>query len=836
MIIPSIDLVQGDAVQLIGGKEHALNAGDPRPLARRFGRVGEVALIDLDAALGRGDNAETIRELLQLGRFRVGGGIRSVEAARGWLDAGAAAVILGTAARPDVLRQLPRERVWAALDCVGDEVVDHGWTRQTGRAVLDQIAELRPYVAGFLVTFVEREGRMTGIDIDRVRELAAAAGDCQLTVAGGIATTDEIAQLDAIGVDAQVGMALYTGAMELADAFAAPLVSDRPDGLFPTVVCDERGTALGLAYSDTESIRVALDEGIGCYHSRKRGLWRKGATSGATQELVGIDVDCDRDTLRFRVRQTGAGFCHRDTSTCWGDARGLSALDDTLAARVVDAPAGSYTRRLLDDPTLLAAKIVEEAGELVEAQTRDEVAWEAADLIYFTLVRAQSAGVRLADIEAELDRRAGKVTRRSAHDVASDADGELLPLRDAANAVRRGCAVEPGVLRQAQTIVDDVRTDGELALRRWSEKLGDLEAGEAWIVERPQLEAALARIDGEVRAVLERTAARIRRFAVAQREMFQPVELEIEGGRAGHTVAPVASAGCYAPGGRYPLPSSVLMTAVTARVAGVERVVVASPKPDDVTLAAAAIAGADQFVAIGGAQAIAALAYGAGALAAVDTIVGPGNAWVTAAKKIVAGDVGIDMLAGPSELVVIADDQADPALVAADLIAQAEHDPDAVPILVTTSAALPERVRAALSDQLSSLPTADVAVRALRNGYAVVVATRDAAVAVCDALAPEHLELLTADAEAWAPLLRNYGALFVGAGSAEVLGDYGAGPNHVLPTGGTARFSSGLSVANFLRLPTWMSTSDSSALTRDAVALGRLEGLEGHARSAARRL
>lgn len=840
MIIPSIDLAGADAVQLIGGREQALNAGDPRPLAKKFGLVGEVAVIDLDAALGRGDNAEVIRELLPLAQCRVGGGIRSVEAARDWLGAGAASVILGTAATPEVLRELPRERVWAALDCVHGEVVDEGWTRRTGRDVWARMEELAPYVAGFLVTLVEREGRMTGLDLEMARRLREAAGDRRLTLAGGIVSAEEVATLDALGIDAQVGMALYTGALDLADAFVAPLRSDRPDGLIPTVVCDERGVALGLVYSDVDSVRASLDEGAGVYQSRTRGLWRKGATSGAVQQLVGIDVDCDRDTLRFRVRQAGSGFCHRGTPTCWGEQRGLAALEKTLGYIDDNRPMGSYTVRLLDDPALLGAKLREEADELASASSREEVVWEAADLFYFAMVRARSRGVGLAEIEGELARRARRVTRGSdapppTGDAAAKANGELIPQVEASAAVRRACAVDDAVLRRAAVIVGDVRQRGEAALVDWSVKLGDLPAGSPWRVDRAGLIAACARVAPDVLALLERTARRIRTFAEAQRAMFSDISVQIEGGTAGHVVAPVASAGCYAPGGRFPLPSSVLMTVIVARVAGVERVVVASPRADDVTLAAAAIAGADEVLTVGGAQAVAALAYGAGEVGPVDVIVGPGNAWVTAAKKLVSGDVGIDMLAGPSELVVFADATADPGLVAADLIAQAEHDPEAVPILVTTDASLPARVRAALHEQLESLPTATIARASLRGGSSVVVADLAEGIGVCDRLAPEHLELLVEQTDEVAGALRHYGGLFIGAGSAEVLGDYGAGPNHVLPTGGTARFSGGLSVANFLCLRTWLKTEGTPRLVEDAAMLGRLEGLEGHARSALRR-
>ncbi|MEO0629238.1 MAG: histidinol dehydrogenase, partial [Planctomycetota bacterium] len=222
-----------------------------------------------------------------------------------------------------------------------------------------------------------------------------------------------------------------------------------------------------------------------------------------------------------------------------------------------------------------------------------------------------------------------------------------------------------------------------------------------------------------------------------------------------------------------------------------------------------------------------------------DVIVGPGNKWVTAAKQLVSGIVGIDMLAGPSELLVIADDSADPATVAADLLAQAEHDTDAVPMLLTTSPTLANRVEHELADQLVSLSTRDTATSALANGFACETNSPDEARVVADTIAAEHVELLLADPEPFARSLRNAGALFIGHETAEVLGDYGAGPNHTLPTGGTARFQAGLSVTHFLRLRTWLRIDDAKAaepLVRDASHLARLEGLEGHAKSAEARL
>jgi histidinol dehydrogenase len=277
------------------------------------------------------------------------------------------------------------------------------------------------------------------------------------------------------------------------------------------------------------------------------------------------------------------------------------------------------------------------------------------------------------------------------------------------------------------------------------------------------------------------------------------------------------------------------MTAVTARVAGVRDVWVASPKPQRLVLAAAAVAGADAVLAAGGAHAIAALAYGAGPIPACDIVVGPGNRFVTAAKQLVSGAVAIDMLAGPSELVVFADASADPGLVAADLLAQAEHDPDAVPVLVTLDPTLPARVEAELHRQLADLPTAAVARAALGNGGVVTVATVDEGIATSDAIAPEHLQLVLTNAAAIAPRLAHYGALFVGAGAREVLGDYGAGPNHILPTGGTARWAGGLSVLTFLRLRTWLRVDGAAGdVMADAAWFGRAEGLEAHARAAER--
>ncbi len=416
----------------------------------------------------------------------------------------------------------------------------------------------------------------------------------------------------------------------------------------------------------------------------------------------------------------------------------------------------------------------------------------------------------------------------------------MLSRRSLAELVsRRAAGIPAEAFAVAAPIVEAVRARGEAALREYSERFGDVAAGAPLFLDRAVLDRALADLPAEDRARLERVAGRIRAFAVAQQRALAAVTVAVPGGAAGHWIAPLERAGCYAPGGRYPLPSSVLMTAVTARTAGVKEIWVASPKPGPMTLAAAAVAGADGVLAAGGAHAIAALAFGAGPIRPCDVVVGPGNRYVAAAKQLVGAQVAIDMLAGPSELVVFADATASPAVVAADLLAQAEHDPDAMPVLVTVDPALPDRVSAELKRQLAGLPTAAVARAALANGGVVVVGSIEEGVAACDALAPEHLELCVDNAAAVALRLAHYGALFIGAGSAEVLGDYGAGPNHVLPTAGTARSKGGLSVYTFLRVRTWLRIDDSAAarpLVEDAAWFGRVEGLEAHARAAERRL
>jgi len=393
----------------------------------------------------------------------------------------------------------------------------------------------------------------------------------------------------------------------------------------------------------------------------------------------------------------------------------------------------------------------------------------------------------------------------------------------------------PEVKAAANDIVSRVRAGGEEAVWELALQFKEREPGESLYLDSGEMQRHLGALNDTDRDRLERIAGRIRAFAAAQRDALELVAVDVPGGSAGHSIDPVERAGCYAPGGRYPLPSSVLMTAITARVAGVESVWVASPRPAPITIAAAALSGADGLLAVGGAHAIAALAYGVGPVPPSDIVVGPGNEYVTAAKQIVSADVAIDMLAGPSELVVVGDSTSNPSLVAADMLAQAEHDVRAVPILVTNDEDLIATVESELEHQLTDLPTAETAKRGLANGGCILCKDSDEAADVCNELAPEHLQLSITDADSMLPKLKHYGAVFVGERSAEVFGDYGVGPNHVLPTGRTARATGGLSVFDFLRIRTWIrsdTTRSLDDLVVDSAWLARQEGLEAHARAA----
>jgi len=413
MIVPSIDIMAGRAVQLRRGKEFVLDGGDPIERLEEFSVAGEVAVVDLDAALGRGSNADLIRDLVRRAPCRVGGGIRDLDSARRWLDDGAAQIMIGTAATLEFCGALPRERVIAAVDAERGEVVVDGWRAKTGVPVLERVHALAPVVGGFLFTQVEKEGEMGGFDCAAVEAVVRAAVGSRVTAAGGITAAGEVAELDRIGADAQVGMALYAGRLSLGDAVAAPLAKPLPGEVWPTVVCDEAGRTLGLVWSTRESLARAVVERRGIYWSRSRqALWVKGETSGNSQQLLRVDLDCDRDALRFTVRQAGAGFCHLNRRSCWHSEFDLPDLERALADRMARPVAGSGTAQLLAEPTLLAAKLREEADELARADSSEDVVRETADVFYMALVALARGGGTLADVRAELARRHGAVSRR----------------------------------------------------------------------------------------------------------------------------------------------------------------------------------------------------------------------------------------------------------------------------------------------------------------------------------------------------------------------------------------------------------------------------------------
>jgi len=393
-------------------------------------------------------------------------------------------------------------------------------------------------------------------------------------------------------------------------------------------------------------------------------------------------------------------------------------------------------------------------------------------------------------------------------------------------------------------ILRQVRTQGDAALIEYSNRFDrrDGKSIDEFCLGAAQLQAALDSIDAQTRAALETAASRIRDYHSHQlQESWQ--YKEADGTVLGQQVTPLERVGIYVPGGKASYPSSVLMNCIPARVAGVEEVIMMVPAPDNelspIVLAAAAIAGVDRVVTVGGAQAIAALAYGTESVPRVDKIVGPGNIYVATAKRMVFGSVGLDMVAGPSEILVVCDGKTDPDWIAMDLFSQAEHDEDAQSILIAWSADYIDAVQQSIDRLLPQMERREIIAQSLANrGALIKVADEEQAIAICNRIAPEHLELSVEDPEAWLPKIRHAGAIFMGRHTAEALGDYCAGPNHVLPTSATSRFSSPLGVYDFQKRSSliYCSEQGASALGKVASVLGRGESLTAHARSAEYRI
>ncbi|KAL8900005.1 MAG: hypothetical protein Q9192_001292 [Flavoplaca navasiana] len=678
------------------------------------------------------------------------------------------------------------------------------------------------------------------------------------------------------------------------------LKTDRHDGLYPTVVSNERGICLGLVYSNEDSIHKAIQSGAGVYYSRShKGLWVKGATSGDTQELIAIGWDCDADALRFTVKQRGTGFCHLQTATCFGHYSGLSRLEHTLQARKASAPAKSYTARLFKNPKLLQAKIMEEANELCEASNREDIAAEAADLLYFALAKCIAADVDLAAVERNLDLKSMKTTRRKGDAKAQWAqkvglheqpNGSTTPnglpnvetVKEAASMpkdkedpaglnngkiqMRRYKTLETEssalatilqrpsqrstdqIMNIVNPIIKDIQVNGDTALLRYTHKFEKATSLTSPVLQSP-FPDSLMQLRPETISAIDTSFENIRLFHAAQREP-KPLLIEtMPGVSCSRFSRPIERVGLYVPGGTAVLPSTALMLGVPAMVAGCKKIVLASPPRSDGTITPEIVyiahkVGAESIVLAGGAQAIAALAYGTESVSKVDKILGPGNQFVTAGKMIVSNDtsagVSIDMPAGPSEVLVIADKSAVPAFVASDLLSQAEHGSDSQVVLIAVGLGEEgvKAIEAELHAQASTLPRVDIVRGAIEHSVTLEVESIEEAMRLSNQYAPEHLILQVKDAEKAVALVDNAGSVFIGPWTPESVGDYSAGVNHSLPTYGYAKQYSGVNLSSFTKNIT------SSNLTREGLKnisgavmqLAKVEGLEAHRRAVSIRL
>lgn len=406
MIIPSIDIMDGKAVQLQQGKKKVLEREDIYELAEYFGRFGEIAVIDLDAALGKGNNLEVIKKICKIADCRVGGGIRTVEKAREIIAYGAKKIIIGTCASEMLLTQLPKERVLVAIDSNKGKVVTNGWQVETNSTPAEYVRRFDNLCSGYLYTIVEKEGMMGGTDLEAIRSIREITRK-ELIAAGGISSVEEIVELDKLNVSCQLGMGIYTGKIDLLEAYTSVLDFKKGKGLIPTVVQDiSTDQVLMLAYSNKETVKKSLKTGKATYFSRSRNSeWIKGETSGNIQKLISAKYDCDKDTLLYKVDQTGVA-CHTGRYSCFENREfNLECLYKTLQERLEKMPEESFTTKLFKDETFLKRKINEEAFEVIHANTKDELAWEVADLTYFVLTLMVKHGVTIDDVLSHLASR-----------------------------------------------------------------------------------------------------------------------------------------------------------------------------------------------------------------------------------------------------------------------------------------------------------------------------------------------------------------------------------------------------------------------------------------------
>ena len=406
MIIPSIDLMDGKAVQLKQGKEKVLEKDNVIELAKEFAKYGEIAVIDLDAAMGKGDNENLVKEICKVAKCRVGGGIRTLDKAKKMLALGAKKIIIGTAADEEFLSKLPKDKVLLAIDAKNGKISQKGWTEEINQTPLDFVNRFDNLCSGYLYTIVENEGMMKGTKIEEFEKIRKATKK-EIIAAGGISSIEEIVQLEKMDISSQLGMSIYTGAIDLKEAFVANLDFEKQNGLIPTIVQDiDTKQVLMLAYSNKDSLLKTFETNLATYYSRSRNeLWTKGLTSGHTQEFISARYDCDKDSLLFFVRQKG-NACHLERYSCFEDKDFcISELYNLLLDRKKNLPEKSFTTKLFKDEFYLKRKIMEEAFESVNFEKGDGLEWEASDLTYFMLTFMAMHGVTPKDIISNLASR-----------------------------------------------------------------------------------------------------------------------------------------------------------------------------------------------------------------------------------------------------------------------------------------------------------------------------------------------------------------------------------------------------------------------------------------------
>lgn len=648
------------------------------------------------------------------------------------------------------------------------------------------------------------------------------------------------------------------------NALLTNITTDRKDGLYTTLVVDSKERSLGLVYSSKESIQLAIKKQVGIYYSRSRNeIWEKGATSGNTQKLLKIDLDCDGDALKFVVEQGGSGFCHLETESCFGGFKySLNELEKVLNQRFTTAVEGSYTKRLFDDQALLNAKIDEEADELIEAKSKDEVAWEAADLFYFAMTKLVASGVSLDDVERNLAVKHLKVTRRKgdakekyvkkSEPVVTkpnfDADSKIhLSVVESTNvsgvkkAVTRPIQKTADIMHLVDPIIEGVRSRGDSALLEFTEKFDGVKLTSP-VLKAPYPEEYFEGLTEEMKESLDLSIANVRKFHAAQLQK-EPLIVETQPGViCSRFPRPIERVGLYIPGGTAVLPSTALMLGVPAQVAECKEIVFASPprksdgKVSPEVVYVASKVGASKIVLAGGAQAVAAMAYGTESVPKVDKILGPGNQFVTAAKMYIQNDTqalcSIDMPAGPSEVLVIADEDADVDFVASDLLSQAEHGIDSQVILVgvNLSKSKVQLIQDAVHEQAIALPRVDIVRQCIAHSTIILCTTYEEAFNMSNQYAPEHLILQINNADDYVKLVDNAGSIFIGSYTPESCGDYSSGTNHTLPTYGYARQYSGANTATFQKFITAQNVTPEGLenIGKAVMCVAKVEGLDGH--------